>query len=51
MAMIGWGKMNLNHVFLNETVKITGILGALSYDLTSYSSHSRNIEFLEYSYS
>jgi transposase len=50
-AMTALGKMNLNHAFLNEIIKATGIKGALYYDLTSYSSQSRNIDFLEYGYS
>ena len=50
-AMTALGKMNLNHAFLNEIIKVTGIKGALYYDLTSYSSQSRNIDFLEYGYS
>jgi transposase len=50
-AMTALGRMNLNHAFLNETIKITGISGALYYDLTSYLSQSRNIDFLEYGYS
>ena len=50
-AMAALGKMNLNHAFLNEIIKVTGIKGALYYDLTSYSSQSRNIDFLEYGYS
>lgn len=45
------GKMNLNQAYLNEIVRVTGRSGALFYDLTSYSSQSRNIEFLEYGYS
>ena len=49
--MTALGKMNLNHAFLNEIIKVTGIKGALYYDLTSYSSQSRNIDFLEYGYS
>ena len=50
-AMIECGKMNLNHAFLKEIIKATGISGALYYDLTSYSSQSKNMEFLEYGYS
>lgn len=49
--MTALGKMNLNHAFLHEIIKVTGISGALYYDLTSYSSQSRNIDFLEYGYS
>ncbi|MGC8645561.1 MAG: IS1634 family transposase [Thermoplasmata archaeon] len=45
------GSMNPNHSFLNEIINVTGKSGALYYDLTSYSSQSRNIEFLEYGYS
>ncbi len=44
------GSMNPNHSFLKEIVNFTGKSGALYYDLTSYSSQSRNIEFLEYGY-
>ncbi len=50
-VMAACGRMNLNQAYLNEIVKVTGRSGALFYDLTSYSSHSRNIEFLEYGYS
>ena len=50
-AMTALGKMNLNHAFLHEITKVTGISGAVCYDLTSYSSQSRNIYFLEYGYS
>ncbi|MGP6238841.1 IS1634 family transposase [Cuniculiplasma sp. SKW4] len=50
-AMTAIGKMNLNHAFLNEIIKVMGISGALYYDLTSHSSQSRNIDFLEYGYS
>ena len=32
-AMTALGKMNLNHAFLNEIIKATGIKGALYYDL------------------
>ena len=45
------GDMNPNHGFLKEMLKFTGRSGALYYDLTSFSSHSGNIEFLEYGYS
>ena len=45
------GNMNPNHGFLKEILKYTGDSGAMYYDLTSFSSHSRNIEFLEYGYS
>ena len=45
------GNMNPNHGFLKEILKYTGDSGALYYDLTSFSSHSRNIDFLEYGYS
>ena len=47
-AMTALGKMNLTHTFLHEIIKVTRISGALYYDLTSYSSQSRNIDFLEY---
>ncbi|MGP6207394.1 hypothetical protein ACNF42_05125 [Cuniculiplasma sp. SKW3] len=50
-AMTALGKMNLNHAFLKEIIKVMGISGVLYYDLTSYSSQSRNIDFLEYGYS
>jgi hypothetical protein len=50
-AMTALGKMNLNHAFLHEITKVTGISGAVCYDLTSYSSQSRNIDFLDYGYS
>ena len=50
-AMSSLGKMNLNHAFLHEIIKVMGISGALYYDLTSYSSQSGNIDFLEYGYS
>ena len=50
-AMTALGKMNLNHAFLHEIIKVMGISEALYYDLTSYSSQSRNIDFLEYGYS
>lgn len=50
-AMIACGKMNLNHASLKEIIKANGISGALYYDLTSYSSQSKNMEFLEYGYS
>ena len=45
------GNMNQNHGFLKEILKYTGDSGGMYYDLTSFSSHSRNIEFLEYGYS
>ena len=45
------GNMNPNHGFLKEILKYTGDSGALYYDLTSFSSHSGNIDFLEYGYS
>jgi transposase len=45
------GTMNPNNSFLKEIIKVTGRSGALYYDLTSYSSQSRNMEFLEYGYS
>ncbi|MCL4480793.1 MAG: transposase [Candidatus Thermoplasmatota archaeon] len=50
-AMTALGKRNLNHAFLHEIIKVTGISGALYYDLTSYPSQSRNIDFLEDGYS
>lgn len=50
-VMSAIGSMNLNHSFLDEIVNVTGKSGALYYDLTSYSSQSRNIEFLEHRYS
>ena len=51
MSSAALGKMNLNFAFLHEIIKVTGISGALCYDLTSYSSQPRNIDFLEYGYS
>ena len=50
-AMTALGKMNPNHAFPHEIIKVTGISGVLYYDMTSYSSQSRNIDFLEYGYS
>jgi transposase len=50
-ALSSLGKMNLNHAFLNEIMKVMGISGALYYDLTSYSSQSGSIDFHEYGYS
>ncbi len=44
------GSINANHSFLREILNVTGKDGALYYDLTSFSSHSREIEFLEYGY-
>ncbi len=45
------GKMNPNHGYLREILKVTGGSDALYYDLTSFSSHSENIDLLEYGYS
>ncbi len=44
------GSMDANHSYLNEILKVTGKSRATSYDFTSYSSQSRNVEFLEYGY-
>ena len=45
------GSMDANHLYLNEILRVTGRSGAMYYDLTSYSSQSRSMEFLEYGYS
>ncbi len=45
------GRMNLNYLFLKEILHITGDTHAMYYDLTSFSSQSREMEFLEYGYS
>ncbi|MEM0135685.1 MAG: hypothetical protein QXU18_10770 [Thermoplasmatales archaeon] len=50
-ALISIGEKNPNHSFLKEILRVAGKPGAVYYDLTSFSSHARNIEFLEYGYS
>lgn len=45
------GSMNPNYSFLKEILHVTGKSGAMYYDLTSFSSHARNMDFLEYGYS
>lgn len=45
------GRMDINHAYLNEILKITEKTEVLYYDITSFSSYSRNMEFLEFGYS
>ena len=41
------GNMNPNHGFLKEILKYTGDSGAMYYDLTSFSSHSKTLISLD----